>query len=507
MADKSGPSSKGADFYVAFLANADAVEHAVPLYQLLVTTDEPDPVTFTVSLNENLPEQMREGFPLTTTVSYGEVVTVNVRHEMAVLRQAAGSNLIERSKAIHIQSQGGRRISVQGFNDDIRTSDGFVALPCDAMRNDIFNRFEYFALTADQIHTDDMAIMKTSQIVVVPCDDVTDITVEPSQILTLNQLSDLRRPPDVIQAGPGVFSTSISFTADAGQTILISSEDDISGTIIQGSKPLVVLSGHKCAKIPMNVSACDHLVEQMSPGLTFGYTFFLVPLAGRVSGDMFRVGTLTDGTRVTVTCTSSSQNIPVRIPVDRGGVIDRGGYITFWTPRNKNNEENWKPSYCCVDSTEPVIVAQYSTGYAYDQGLTGKPSSKIGDPFMILIPPVSQFLNNYTVRSMLGLSGSFPYQYMNFAISSTFFNNSIAAQSQVRINDTSVTPMDGWFPLYCSDNEVCGYGAQVQVNSDTMRVYHEQSDVGLGVSYYAHQEQNSHGTSMGYELSPISGIE
>jgi len=51
LADKSGLSSKGADFYVAFLANADSVERAVPLYQLLVTTDEPDPVTFTVSLN------------------------------------------------------------------------------------------------------------------------------------------------------------------------------------------------------------------------------------------------------------------------------------------------------------------------------------------------------------------------------------------------------------------------------------------------------------------------
>ena len=75
----------------------------------------------------------------------------------------------------------------------------------------------------------------------------------------------------------------------------------------------------------------------------------------------------------------------------------------------------------------------------------------------------------------------------------------------MRINDTAVTPIDGWLPMYCSNNEVCGYGAQVQVNSGTVHVYHERPEVGLGLHYYAYQQQNSYAVPAGYELTPISG--
>ena len=98
-----------------------------------MTTDEPDPVTFTVSLNENLPAEMREGFPLTTTVSYGEVKKITMHEDMAPTSTSSGSNRIERSKAIHIRTEGGEKVSVQGFNDNVRNTDGFVAFPCDAL--------------------------------------------------------------------------------------------------------------------------------------------------------------------------------------------------------------------------------------------------------------------------------------------------------------------------------------------------------------------------------------
>ena len=489
---------------MAFLSNVRTVINSVPLHQLLVTTDESEPVTFTVSLNENLPEAMREGFPLTKNVSYGEVVTVTLHQEMAVKDQGAGPNLLERSKAIRVQTQGGKKVSVQGFVDDVRSSDGFVALPCDAMRNDIFNRFEYLVLAGEQNPNPDDPD-KNSEIIIIPCDDATEIRVDPTQLVTLNRLTDLPVPPNRIQAGPGGTFTSVTFTANAGQTILLSNNDDLSGTIIRGNKPLVVLSGHECAEVPLDISACDHLVEQMPPGHAFGYTFFLVPLAARVSGDMFRVGTLTDGTQVTVTCVTSPQDVPKTIPLDGDGAIDRGGYVTFWTPGNEDNERNWKPSYCCVDTTEPVVLTQYSAAYSYDQRLMGKPNSELGDPFMTLIPPVTQFLNNYTIRSLSGASGPFPFRYINLAIASTFFDNSTAAQNQVRINDTAVTPIDSWLPMYCSNNEICGYGAQVQVSSGTIRVYHERPEVGLGMHYYAYQQQNSYAVPAGYELTPMSG--
>ena len=427
---------------------------------------------------------------------------------MAVVSTSAGVGLIERSKAIRIRTEGGKKITVQGFNDDVRTSDGFVAIPCDAMRNDIFNRIEYFVLAADQTPDPDDP-PKSSQVLLVPCDDNTIIKVEPTQLVTMPGLLDLAVRPVFTQFGPGGSPTSASFTINAEQTVLIEHPDDLSGTIIRSNRPLVVLSGHECGEIPIGVTACDHMVEQMPPGMSFGMTFFLVPLAGRYSGDMFRVGTLTDGTQVTVTCVTSSDVTPTRLSLEGDGAIDRGEYITFMTPDNLANDFDWKPSYCCLDATEPVIVAQYSTGYSYDKIVNLKSSlynRENGDPFMTLIPPVTQFLNNYTMKALDGAPGPFSFRFINLALSSAFFDNSVSAQSQVQIDGSAVNPVDGWIPFYCSNNEICGYGAQAVVNGGTINVYHENEEVGLGMSYYAYQQQNSYGMPSGFELTPLAGI-
>lgn len=485
---------------MGFLPNIRNVDSVGPLLQLLVSTDEPEPVTFTVSLNENLPDELKEGFPLTTTVSYGEVKKINIHKDMAPTATASGTNRIERSKAIHIRTEGGKKVSVQGFNDEFRTTDGFMAFPCDAMRNSIFTRYEYFVLAGDQqAGADDP--QKSSLFLIIPCDDNTVVRLEPSQTLDLS-LSDLpsQPPPQIIAGRTG------SFTANAGQTILIEHPNDLSGSIVRGSKPLVVISGHECAEVPLDVTACDHLVEQMPPGMAYGQTFFLVPLAARVSGDFFRVGTLTNGAEVTITCVNSIGDDPKNIePIEGDSVINRGETLTFLTPRNEANNANYKPSYCCLDASKPVLVAQYSTGYSYDASLTGKPAVEVGDPFMSIIPPVTQYMNNYTITSFDGLAGPFPFRYVNLAIAAEFFNNSVSARQQIRINGSAASPLDGYIPFYCSNNEICGYGAQVEVTSGTINIYHERPDVGLSMSNYAYQLQNSYGFPQGYELTPISG--
>ena len=494
--DRNGPNSKGTDFYVAFPYNLRSEVTTEAIYQIMVSTDEPEPVTFNVTLNSNLPEEMKEGFPTTRTVSYGAVVTVRF-HQNIPVRYAN-----DRNKAIRIQTQGEKKVTVQGFVDDLQTSDGFVALPCEAMRSPFNSRYEYFVMSAEQLPSQDDP-SKSSQILIVPCDDSTVITVFPTQIITLSDLSNLPVRPRPTQAHPG---GKTIFTANAGQTIMISHVDDLTGTILQASNPIAVFSGHECAEIPIDMTACDYVVEQMPPTTTFGYTFFLVPLAARLSGDMFRVGTVDSGTEVTVTCVTSPGDFPTRLTLDGGGRINRGEYITFMTPGSKRDVKNYNQSYCCLDASEPVIVAQYSTGYSTDAIFKEKLNSEIGDPFMTLISPVTSFLNNYTLESLTGAAGPFPFRYINLMISSTFFDNSEHARSQIKLNGSTVTPKDGWLPLYCSNNRTCGYGAQVEVPRGIINVYHEQPNVGLGLSYYAYQQQNSYGLPVGYELTPLAGI-
>ena len=491
---------------VAFLPNlpVDAALSKTTL-QILVTTDEPEPVTFTVSLNENLPAALRVGFPLTTTVSYGEVKIIDFHEDLAPQTTAAGTNGTERSKAIRIATQNGKRVSVQGFVDDFRTSDGFQAFSCDGMRLAGFNRYEYVTLSADQMRSD-ASRQRRSMFLIVPCDDSTNVRLEPSQTLTLTGLGDLS---DSIPTQIGAGSTG-SFMVNAGQTILFTQANDLSGSIIRSSKPIAVFSGHECPNVPVENTACDYIVEQMPPGTAFGYTFFIVPFAGRVSGDVIRVSTLTDGTQITLTCVTSTDRVSKTLaPVEgaSNGFIDRGGVLSYRTPSNSANTLNYRPSYCCLDATEPVVVAQYGTGYTTDASFIAKPiTSEGGDPFMSLVPPVIQYMNNYTVSSVEGIAGNFPDRFVSLAISAEFFDNSAIAREHIKINGTTVSPIDGYVPFICSNNEVCGYGAQVEVEEGTLRIYDERPLVGLSVSYYAYQQQNSYGLPVGFQLQPISGI-
>ena len=499
--DPKSPSTKGSDFYVAFFPNTVDMNESQPLYQILISTDEPEPVTFTVSLSENLPEAMRRGFPFTGSVSYGDVYTATFHQNMAV---HSSTNQIEQYKAIRIQTQGGKKITVQGFNDNIRTSDGFIAFPCDSMTNEVFTHYEYFVLAADHSPSANHP-PKNSFAIIVPCYNNTVISVEPSQIVNFSGLDSLPTPPTALEAGPGAPVELTTFTANEGQTLLISHPGDLSGTIIQSISPIVLLSGHECGEIPLGMSGCDHMVEQMPPGLAFGTRFFLVPLAGRVSGDFYRVGTLTNGTRVTVTCINSSHEQPRSFQLENGGVINRGDFLNFMTPGNVKNQLNWKPSYCCLQTTNPVLVSQYSTSYSNDNTLTGKDNIDIGDPFMTIVPPVTQYLNNYTMTSLVGASGPFLFRYMSLSIAAQFFDNSAQDRQKVKLNDETVKPINSWVPIYCSGSEICGYGAQVEVPRGDIGVLHEDPEVGIGVSYYAFQQHNSYSILQGYELTPIAG--
>ncbi len=66
-------------------------------------------------------------------------------------------------------------------------------------------------------------------------------------------------------------------------------------------------------------------------------------------------------------------------------------------------------SFCSIESTSPVLVAQY----AY-----GRVSDSVRGPFMVIIPPIEQFTNNYFVEAF----PLFASNYVTVYVSSEFFN-------------------------------------------------------------------------------------
>ena len=243
--------------------------------------------------------------------------------------RAAGSGAVQ-NVGIHVTA--GAEVSVYGLNRQPFTTDAFLGLPVDVVGTD----------TRVLGYRDLPNTALLSQYLVV-----------------------------ATQNGTQVSSTAVSncpaanVTLNAGQVYQVSCRD-VTGTRISASAPVSVFGGARCTNVPTGVAACDHLTEQMPPASALGQRFLTMPLATR-AGDTFRILASEDGTEV-------------RINDSLVATLASGQF-----------HEQVINAASRIDSTRPVLVAQYSNGSQFD-GVTS-------DPFEMLVPPFEQYLNSYTVTT------------------------------------------------------------------------------------------------------------
>ncbi len=166
-------------------------------------------------------------------------------------------------------------------------------------------------------------------------------------------------------------------------------------------------------------------------------------------------------------------NCNTNISVSEFQLQSGGSFREFEIPTN---------SFCSIESTSPVLVAQYAYGSASDG---------MGDPFMMIIPPIEQFTNNYLVESL----SNFASNYVATYVSSEFFQT-----TQILLDNSIVT---GWQNVTCSSGEVCGHISRTNVSSGDHSICHQNSSAVLGVSVYGFSSGNSYGYPGGMRLSPI----
>ena len=464
---------------------------------LLVSTAEPDPVNFTVTTffegNQN---------SIDYVATYGNTTRVTFPVDSVYV-----TNSSQRDRAILIQAEEGKTISVYGASQD-----GFLALPCDGMKVNNFNNYKYIIFSGES----PPHLQALSEFVVIPCEENTTIDITPSQLVIV-EADDFKTAEFGPTSSQSILSArwidSDGNLLSAGATLMISHLEDLTGTVVSSDKPLAVFSGHQCALIPIvdhdefcdNFVICGHLVEQIPPHTTSGFTFFLNPLAVAQTGDYYRVATVHDNTEVNITC------------VDEGGSIVKSDQLSLRSEQGQNwreyqtQEVNVPPQilipfnrkFCSLQATNPVIVAQYTHGY------NSYCSETLGIPFMSLLPPVVQSLNNYTI-SKFNISY---YDYISIAVHDNFFD-----PSRIMIDDVPVEPdRSAWQSIYCSDGEICGYGIYREITSGDHIVYHEIENAALTVQNYGSQIfsipegtslvalTTAYGFSNGMELQPIAG--
>jgi hypothetical protein len=179
---------------------------------------------------------------------------------------------------------------------------------------------------------------------------------------------------------------------------------DLTGTLIEASKPVAVFTGSESAEVPAklpvptppgwtsDMTCClDHLEEQLFPLEASGRQFVLAhsPIrstgGGFVEADVLRFVGVAPSTQVTT-------SLPP--PFDSFSLA--AGEI----------KNAWATSDAVVSASEPLLVAQLLVG---GQLVAGK---SVGDPSLIVLPPVEQFRTRYAAPTPT----SWPQQHLVLAV-------------------------------------------------------------------------------------------
>jgi gliding motility-associated-like protein len=251
--------------------------------------------------------------------------------------------------AIHITSN--EDISVFALNKSFQSADAAVILPTKALGN------EYIVVSHKESNSQE------SELLIVATENQTHIEIIPS----------------ADTYGGWEAGTPVEVIMNAGQTYQLKSDGDLSGTIVR----LPQSSSNECTNFAVFggsrmtfVGECgfnqDHLFEQMFPTSTWGKEFLYVPFKSRIGGDMLKLVAIENNTRVSIS------GLPA-FSMNSGQVIKMG---------------NTLDGVRSISADKPISAVQFARSQDCD--------GQSGDPFMLVLSPMEQKINNITFSAFEG---------------------------------------------------------------------------------------------------------
>ncbi|MBX9580312.1 MAG: putative Ig domain-containing protein [Gemmataceae bacterium] len=373
-----------------------------------------------------------------------------------------------------------------------------------ALDRENFNADSLNALPTQQLGTDYILLgyhsknsgALGSRFVVLATEDGTEVTVTPTVYrgaaapgtpftVTLNRgdayfLSNntyRSEPPGVMPYGLGALNAN-----------------DVTGTAVRATKPVAVYGSHKSTGVPSVFPAEDHLLEQVPPVPAWGTRYFTVPL-NTYGGGTYRVVASAANTVVTVKTYPTGGGVQTEtftIPM-------RGGFYEFIRD----------PGTLEISGSAPILVGQYCnnkslTYFLRDaNGVTvgefSENSSYQGDPFMTLVPAVTQFAGRYAVAVppyYPDAGGAFaegePANYLSVVVAA-------ADQGSLRLNGQPITGATSF--TFGSTGYV---GLRVPVPAGTLQALTSTTGAAFGVTVYGYKDYESYG-HLGGATFPTTG--
>lgn len=208
-----------------------------------------------------------------------------------------------------------------------------------------------------------------------------------------------------IEAGGGIAAVpaggSTTFSLDAGDVVQLftytslTGAGELSGSLVQASKPVQVITGTACSLVPDDKVACDHTEESLLPAETFGKRYFVTPPTGPkgdVPGHVVRIYGNFDGTSFTY---------PSGAPSGAPTTLNAGQWVDLGVVKQSFE----------VEGSEPFAVASFQlAGSLVDPDPQAPDEVNIdgkGDPSLSLMTAVEQYRVKYVFLAPLNYDVSY----------------------------------------------------------------------------------------------------
>ncbi len=382
-------TTEGREFWFGFMENIVNSPDGLSTTEIFITSKTNTQGTITIFANST-------EIDFTVTAGQTEKFVLN---DFFPNIQAATSGNNER-RGIQIVSDDD--ISVYALANEPFSADAAVILPKLTLGNSYVVSSYYEALDPQSI----------SSMLIVATENGTEIDVTPSVRTLDNKLPDqtfriILNQGDVyqLQANAGDLTGSLVSIAPG-------SDGCKNFAVFGGNRWTRVTAGQDCSGVRngnfrADGHAGDHLYEQMFPVSTLGTDYIAVPFEERESYGL-RVIATEDDTEVFITGEGA-------LPT-----MARGEYMTFVFDDVKS-----------ISSNKPLQVAQFSQSLSCDFPAGSNIPNDLGDPFMIMLSPNQQLLDQVTFNTL---------QVSQIQV---FFTNLIVQTSSVNdvfINGAQVDP-------------------------------------------------------------------
>ena len=264
-------------------------------------------------------------------------------------------------------------------------------------------------------------------------------------------------------------------TMDIGDTLTISSGEDLTGSRITSNKAISLYSGHHCEPDADN---CSLLIQQIPPFNSWGSYFILHTNIsydnGLIIGNWLKIVASDIGANVTLNCTTDGVNYE-----SSGYPLDFREHIVLPITHD----------HCAITSDENILILQFQSG--------GSSSSRYSaDTFMLVVLGLVHYANHYVFNTF----GDFSFAALTVPNENPNFNP-LLVNNSVQILDWNRIELN---------TEICYY-ITISLPAGTHTIAFVGNYVSFGVTIYGSNTSNTYALPAGMRLDlttnlPLQGL-